>query len=285
MTEALPDLCGVVGGGRMGAGIAYALLVAGSDVVVVERDDLAAAAAAQRIRRVLRTSREIGEGSQEHHLDRLVVTTDHARLSGAALVVEAVPEVPELKLQSLQAVAAHVEPDAVLATNTSSISIDFLAESVPQPERVIGLHFFNPVPSSRLVEVVVGARTAPELVGRADQWVRQLLKTPVTVRSTPGFATSRLGVAIGLEAIRALEDGVASAESLDTAMVLGYGLPIGPLRLTDIVGLDVRLGIARYLEKELGPRFSPPTMLVEMVERGDLGRKSGQGFYSWPDGR
>jgi 3-hydroxybutyryl-CoA dehydrogenase len=154
---------------------------------------------------------------------------------------------------------------------------------VPHPERVIGLHFFNPVPASKLVEVVLGGRTSAGLRARAEVWVREWGKTPVTVKNSPGFASSRLGVAIGLEAIRMLEEGVATAEDIDAAMTLGYGFPMGPLRLTDLVGIDVRLGIARYLEGELGPRFTPPRLMVDMVERGELGRKGGRGFYDWPE--
>ena len=280
--SALPSTCAVVGGGQMGAGIAHALLLAGSSVVVKERDEPAAAAARARVERAVAGSVERGhlaDGAEA--LRRLSVTTDDVDLAAAGLVVEAVPEDLGLKTATLGAVAAVVAPDAVIATNTSSISVDRLAESVEHPERFLGLHFFNPVPASKLVEVVIGARTDPDLRSRAEEWVRLWGKTPVTVRDAPGFASSRLGVAIGLEAIRMVEEGVASPEDIDAAMVLGYGFPMGPLRLTDLVGIDVRLGIARYLERELGPRFAPPRLMVEMVERGDLGRKTGRGFYDW----
>ena len=148
-------------------------------------------------------------------------------------------------------------------------------------ERFLGLHFFNPVPASQLVEVVRGAATAGAVVADAQEWVRALGKTPVTVADAPGFASSRLGIALALEAIRMLEQGVASAEDIDTAMVLGYKYPVGPLRLTDMVGLDVRLGIAEHLERTLGDRFAVPDLLREHVAAGRLGRKSGQGFFSW----
>lgn len=280
----LPRTCAVVGGGQMGAGIAHALLLAGARVVVIERDAEAAAAARGRVERSVRASVERGVlEDAEAASSRLEVSTDPAALSPAGLVVEAVPEDLDLKVATLRTVAAEVAADAVIATNTSSLSIDRIAESVAHPERVLGLHFFNPVPASKLVEVVIAERTDPDLRGRAEDWVRSWGKTPVTVRNAPGFASSRLGVALGLEAIRMVEEDVASPADIDAAMTLGYGFPMGPLRLTDLVGLDVRLGIAGYLESELGPRFAPPRLMVEMVERGDLGRKSGRGFYEWPE--
>lgn len=279
-----PQTCGVVGGGQMGAGIAHALLLAGSTVRLVERDDTAASAARHRIETLVRRTVERGLLDDARPvLARMRVTTDASELADAGLVVEAVPEDLDLKLSTLRTLATHVAPDAVLATNTSSLSVDLLAESVPNPERVIGLHFFNPVPSSRLVEVVLSTHTSPDLGRTAENWVRSWGKTPVTVRDAPGFASSRLGLAIGLEAIRMVEEGVASVEDIDAAMTLGYGFPVGPLRLTDIVGLDVRLGIARYLSSELGSRFDPPDLMVRMVDEGNLGRKSGQGFYSWDE--
>ena len=151
------------------------------------------------------------------------------------------------------------------------------------PSRLLGLHFFNPVPASELVEIVVGAATEPGIVASAQGWVTELGKTPVTVRDSPGFASSRLGLVIGLEAIRMLQEGVASADDIDAAMVLGYKYPVGPLRLTDIVGLDVRLGIAEYLHAQLGERFAPPQLLRDKVAAGELGRKSGQGFFNWTE--
>jgi len=282
-----PASCGVVGGGRMGAGIAHALLLAGARVVLVERDEREAAAARERVVRAV-----VGSVARGHlddaapvlaRLATATTATGAAALADAALVIEAVPEDLDLKIETFRRVAGAVAAGAVIASNTSSISLDLLADAVPCPERVIGLHFFNPVPASKLVEVVLGSRTSGELRLRAEGWVREWGKTPVTVKNSPGFASSRLGVAIGLEAIRMLEEGVASARDIDAAMTLGYGFPMGPLRLTDLVGIDVRLGIARYLAKELGPRFAPPQLMIDMVERGDLGRKSGRGFYDWSE--
>jgi 3-hydroxybutyryl-CoA dehydrogenase len=209
------------------------------------------------------------------------VASDRAALADRDLVVEAIPEIPELKAAALSEVEALLRDDAVLATNTSSLSIDDLAAPLARPGRFLGLHFFNPVPVSTLVEVVAGAATDPALVATAGDWVRALGKTPVAVRDAPGFASSRLGVAIALEAIRMLEQGVASAEDIDAAMVLGYKHATGPLRTTDVVGLDVRLGIAEYLHAQLGERFEPPALLRDMVAAGKLGRKTGEGFFVW----
>jgi 3-hydroxybutyryl-CoA dehydrogenase len=170
---------------------------------------------------------------------------------------------------------------AALASNTSSISIDALAADLARPARFLGLHFFNPVPASALVEIVLGDATDPALANSARAWVEAIGKAPVTVHDAPGFASSRLGVAIGLEAIRMVEEGVASPGDIDLAMELGYKHPTGPLRTTDIVGLDVRLGIAEQLHRELGERFRPPELLRQMVAEGRLGKKSGRGFYDW----
>jgi 3-hydroxybutyryl-CoA dehydrogenase len=272
----LPSTIGVYGGGRMGAGIAHAFLIGGSDVVVVETDDSAGAAALGRVEASLAQARERGIEAA----GSLLVTTDAADLGCAELVIEAVPELPDLKHEVLATVEGSA-PDAVLATNTSSLSIDELASRLQRPGRFIGLHFFNPVPASDLVEVVVGAQTGADLVVRSQDWVAGLGKTAVVVNDAPGFASSRLGVAIALEAMRMLEEGVASAEDIDNAMVLGYKHPTGPLKTTDIVGLDVRLGIAEYLHEQLGERFAPPAILRAKVEAGDLGRKTGKGFYDW----
>lgn len=279
-----PAVCGVVGGGRMGAGIAHALLLAGSSIVVVEQDADAAAAARERVSRAVRISVSRGALEQaEPVLLRLTTSTDLTDLAAAGLVVEAVPEDLELKRATLLRIEAVVTADAVLGTNTSSLSLAAMGAVLRRPERLMGLHFFNPVPASRLVEVVIASRTYPALADRAAEWVRGLGKTPVVVQDSPGFASSRLGVALGLEAIRMLAEGVASAADIDAAMSLGYGHPMGPLRLTDLVGLDVRLGIARYLQAELGERFAPPNLLVAKVARGELGRKTGRGFYEWTE--
>lgn len=274
--EAVPRAVGVYGGGRMGGGIAHAFAIAGAAVTVIENDATSARAARERIEASLDKAAAKGvrvTGTFE-------VVTDAASLAGCSLVVEAVPELVDLKHDVLRQIAA-VAPGAMIGSNTSSLSIDVLAEALPDPSRLVGLHFFNPVPVSDLVEVVVGRRTAPGLVESARGWVAGLGKTAITVRDSPGFASSRLGLAIALEAMRMLEEGVADAADIDTAMTLGYRHPVGPLRTTDIVGLDVRLNIAEHLERELGPRFAPPQVLRDKVAAGELGRKTGQGFYTW----
>jgi len=279
-----PTRVAVLGGGRMGAGIAHAFLLAGTHVTVVERDANAAESARERIESLVATSIRRGDTTLDGAtiLDRLTVAVDIAAASGSELAIEAVPEDRDLKRDAL-ARMAEAAPDAVLATNTSSISIDALAADLPSRDRFAGLHFFNPVPASRIVEVVVGSATSPETVAFAREAVAMIGKAPVEVRDSPGFASSRLGVLLGLEAIRMVEEGVASAADIDAAMELGYRHAMGPLRTTDIVGLDVRLGIAEELERELGDRFAPPALLRRLVDEGRLGRKTGRGFYEWSD--
>jgi 3-hydroxybutyryl-CoA dehydrogenase len=280
---AIPDRVGVVGGGRMGAGIAHAFLAAGSDVTVREADPGSAEAAADRIEKSIRTAIDRGTITQSWDAvtDRLRTVTDFGDLADRDLVIEAVPENIELKSDVLAAVEKSVAPACVLATNTSSLSVDTLAGTLRDPARFIGLHFFNPVPTSELVEIVNGRRTDSQLSSNAVHWVHGIGKQAVSVRDSPGFATSRLGVAIALEAMRMLEEGVASAGDIDTAMRLGYKHPVGPLVLTDIVGLDVRLDIATHLAGTLGPRFEPPQILRDLVALGHTGRKSGRGFYDY----
>ena len=276
---AVPEKVGVLGGGRMGAGIAHAFLAAGATVKVVDINDDAVAAAKARVEKAIQGSLDRGvEGSFDSWAQRLTLSTDVSEFAGFDLVVEAVPESMELKTTAFSNIA-KAAPEAVIATNTSSLSVSQLADTVAND--VIGLHFFNPVPASKLVEVVIAESTPEALVETAKGWVEALGKTAVVVKDAPGFASSRLGVAIALEAIRMVEEGVASARDIDNAMVLGYKFPIGPLELTDIVGLDVRLGIAEYLESTLGERFAPPQLMRDMVSRGELGRKSGKGFYDY----
>lgn len=274
---------GVFGGGRMGAGIAHAFLLAGVETVVVEANTDTVDAARQRVERSVRRAAE-RSGSDSSAvtgtLDHLTVTTDPTALRHCELVIEAVPEIPDLKAEVLARIE-EIATDAVLATNTSSLSVDGLAADLSRPNLFIGLHFFNPVPASNLVEIVLGAATDSAVADRARSWVDALGKTSITVSDSPGFASSRLGVCIALEAMRMLESRVASAEDIDTAMTLGYKHPVGPLRTTDIVGLDVRLAIAEHLANEVGPHFEPPRILREKVAAGDLGRKSGRGFFTW----
>ena len=278
----VPRYVGVYGGGRMGAGIAHAFLLAGSSVVIIEADDAAAGSARGRVDVSLAKAADRGllASPIEEVAARLSVSTDHNALFDTDLVVEAVPESVALKQTVLRRIEAAA-PRASVATNTSSLSVDELAGALTRPETFLGLHFFNPVPASELVEIVVGSKTDQALVSAASQWVTALGKTAITVTDSPGFASSRLGVALALEAMRMVETRVASPQAIDSAMTLGYRHPMGPLRTTDIVGLDVRLAIAEHLSRELGLRFDPPAILREKVAAGQLGRKTGEGFFIW----
>ncbi|MFE2420803.1 3-hydroxyacyl-CoA dehydrogenase family protein [Streptomyces hokutonensis] len=279
-----PAVVGVIGGGRMGAGIAQSFAAAGSSVTVVESGEQASAAALDRVATGLKRAAErglLGEPA-EQVLARVTMTGSVEGLpADADLVVEAVPEDAGLKARVLAAAERAVGATTVLATNTSSLSVSELAAALGRPGRFLGMHFFNPVPASALVEIVVAPGTEAAAVSAALDWTHALGKKDVTVKDSPGFASSRLGLALGLEAIRMVEEGVAEPEAIDDAMSLGYKHPMGPLRLTDLVGLDVRLAIAEYLHSTLGERFAPPQLLRDKVARGELGRKTGQGFCTW----
>ncbi len=271
----------VIGGGTMGAGIAQVLLEAGCDVMVVEADADAAERARSRVVDGLGRRKHVTPEEVQDRAGRLQVLTSLDGPLDVDLAVEAIPEIPDLKRTLLARTEKAIGPDTLLASNTSSLPISDLAEALERPERFCGMHFFNPVPLSALVEVVTGKQTGPDAVAEARAWVARLGLESIVVRDSPGFATSRLGVALGLEAIRMVEEEVATPEDIDTGMVLGYRHPMGPLRLTDLVGLDVRLAIAEHLAATLGPRFDPPALLREKVEAGELGKKAGRGFYSW----
>lgn len=281
----LPGVVAVIGGGRMGAGIAQVFAAAGATVTIAEANADAAAAARDRVARgVARAAeKQSGDDQRDAVLDRVhTVTTLTDLPADAGLVIEAVPESLDDKIAVLSAAEKVVSADAVLASNTSSLSIADLGAALTHPRRFLGMHFFNPVPASSLVEVVRGPETDDATTASALRWVMTLGKSDVLVKDSPGFATSRLGVALGMEAIRMLDEGVANAAAIDRAMELGYRHAMGPLRSTDLVGLDVRLAIAEHLQATLGERFRPPQLLRDKVARGELGRKSGQGFYSWP---
>ena len=272
----------VIGGGRMGSGIAHAYLLAGNEVFLVEANSDAAIAARDRIKKLLQSSIDRGaEVLLSEVSNRLTFLTNIEDLPSCRIAIEAVPEIPNLKNEVLSKLDSILGKDAIIASNTSSISINELAKSLKFPERFVGMHFFNPVPASQLVEIVFGTKTKNSTTEIARESVVGINKTPIIVGDSPGFATSRLGLVIGLEAIRMVEEGVASAEDIDKGMVLGYKYPIGPLKLTDMVGLDVRLAIAEYLHSQLGDRFEPPALLRKMVTEGKLGQKSGEGFYKW----
>jgi 3-hydroxybutyryl-CoA dehydrogenase len=275
----------VIGSGTMGRGIAYLSAVAGYDTVIYDVDSSALDAAKANVESTLRKGVEknkISDSAASAALERLHMVPElEPAVSGADLIVEAVPENFELKIELFSAADIFCAPETIIASNTSSISITKLASHVERRDRFVGMHFFNPPHLMKLIEIVRGERTADETVETVRAVAETMGKTAIVVRDSPGFATSRLGVAIGLEAIRMLEEGVATAEDIDRAMELGYNHPMGPLRLTDLVGLDVRLGIAEYLASTLGPRFEPPQLLRELVAEGKLGKKSGEGFYKW----
>jgi 3-hydroxybutyryl-CoA dehydrogenase len=287
----------VIGGGTMGAGIAQVMAGAGHRVRLVEVSDAAAEAARARLASAAERATARAAGSPDPatvadaagaaaaiaSIEVVSGMQDASAPPGAAidLAVEAVFEDEALKHRLLAEIEDYVPKAAVIASNTSSLSITALASALEHPERFLGMHFFNPVPRSALVELVTGPRTSEATVASARRWVRALGKEEIVVRDSPGFATSRLGVAAGLEAIRMLEEGVASAEDIDRGMVIGYRHPMGPLRLTDLVGLDVRLAIADYLARTLGPRFEPPQLLRQKVAAGEVGKKAGKGFFDW----
>jgi 3-hydroxybutyryl-CoA dehydrogenase len=272
----------VIGGGRMGSGIAHAYLLAGNEVFLVEANNDASIAARDRIKKLIQNSIDRGaEVLLSEVSKRLTFLTSIEDLPSCRIAIEAVPEIPALKNDVLSRLDSVLSKDAIIASNTSSISINELAKSLKFPERFVGMHFFNPVPASQLVEIIFGTKTKNSITEIARESVVGINKTPIIIGDSPGFATSRLGLIIGLEAIRMVEEGVASAEDIDKGMVLAYKYPVGPLKLTDMVGLDVRLAIAEYLHTQLGDRFEPPALLRKMVADGKLGQKSGEGFYKW----
>lgn len=276
----------VLGAGTMGHGIAQVCATAGLDTRLFDIDEDALSGAREKIAANLDRGVEIGKVEPDQRdaaLERLTLESGlGAAVCDTQLVIEAAPERLELKQELLARAAAGVTPDCVLASNTSSLSISAIAAPLPGPERIVGIHFFNPVHIMALVEVVRGDRTAERVVEQARSFARRLGKQAIVVRDNPGFASSRLGLVLGLEAIRMVQEDVASPADIDRAMELGYRHPMGPLRLTDLVGLDVRLEIARYLHRELGgDRFLPPELLERMVDEGKLGKKSGEGFYRW----
>lgn len=276
----------ILGTGTMGRGIAYLAAVAGYDTVLYDAEPAALNDAKSAIGVTLAKSvekKKLTETDAMHAAERLQLVPElEPAVNGTDLIIEAVPEDPGLKKDLFAQADLFCSETTILASNTSSISISELASTVERRDRFVGMHFFNPPHLMKLIEIVAGDRTSVETIDVVREVAMKMGKTPIVVRDSPGFATSRLGVAIGLEAIRMLEEGVASAADIDRAMELGYNHPMGPLRLTDLVGLDVRLGIAEYLAATLGPRFDPPQLLRDLVAQGKLGKKSGQGFYPWP---
>ncbi|MEJ2678057.1 MAG: 3-hydroxyacyl-CoA dehydrogenase family protein, partial [Gemmatimonadota bacterium] len=279
------DRVAVIGAGTMGHGIAQVAALAGCRVELADTSVQRVQIGLERIRANLDEGVARGKltaAARESALDGINGITDiAAAVHGVDVVIEAVPEQMDLKVRVLGAASAAAPPHALLASNTSALPITEMQRALPDPARVVGMHFFNPVHIMALVEVVRGRDTSDHVLDAAVAFARRLGKEPIVVQDSPGFASSRLGVALGLEAMRMLEEGVASAEDIDRAMELGYRHPMGPLRLSDLIGLDVRLDIARHLHAALGgERFRPPAILERLVAEGHLGRKSGHGFYN-----
>jgi 3-hydroxybutyryl-CoA dehydrogenase len=283
--DAVSEHVVVIGAGTMGHGIAQVSAAAGYDVTLVDTSQDRVDAGLQKIHANLDDGVSRGKVTateRDAALERVHGTTDMGAAADAGIVIEAVPERMELKHAIFRELDGLAPEGALLASNTSSLSITDIQRATTRPQRVLGLHFFNPVHINRLVEVVRGGDTDSAAIDAALAYVARIGKEPVLVNDSPGFATSRLGVLLGLEAIRMLEEGVATAADIDKALELGYRHPMGPLRLTDLVGLDVRLDIATYLHEKLGAeQFRPPELLRQMVADGKLGRKSGAGFYEW----
>ena len=284
MSQRIERVC-VIGAGTMGHGIAQVSAQAGVSVTLLDATTELAERGLARVRENLEEGVKRGKVTTEARDEAIALITPGSEMAMAAdadLVIEAVPEKIELKQNVFAHVTENLPESSLLASNTSSFSINDLQKDVVRPDRFLGLHFFNPVHINKLVEVIRGGRTSQKTLDTALDYVRRIGKEPVVVNDSPGFATSRLGVLLGLEAMRMLQEGVASAEDIDKAMELGYRHPMGPLRLTDLVGLDVRLDIARYLHEKLGAEhFRPPAILEQMVADGKLGKKSGEGFYKW----
>ncbi|WP_435153752.1 3-hydroxyacyl-CoA dehydrogenase family protein [Haladaptatus sp. DFWS20] len=279
---------GVLGAGTMGHGIAQVTAMAGHEVTLRDIEQEFVDNGIKSIAANLQGGVErdkVTAAEKEATLDRISGTTDlETAVGDADMVVEAVPEEMDIKRKTFADVEALVGDDTIIASNTSSLSLTEIASALSDPTRAIGLHFFNPVHIMKLVEIVVPEQTDRETIEFADEFVDGIDKVGVEVRDSPGFASSRLGVALGVEAVRMLQEGVASPRDIDAAMELGYNNPMGPIELGDVVGLDVRLDILEHLREELGERFRPPQILRQKVRAGKLGKKTGEGFYVWEDG-
>lgn len=279
------DRIAVLGAGTMGHGIAQVAAQAGYSVALYDISEEAVRRGLVRIQENLAKGVEKGKVTAEQRdqtLSRLSTFTELACVEGCQLVIEAGPEDLALKQKLFAELSAIAGPNAVLASNTSSLSLTDIAAAAVDPARVVGMHFFNPPHLMKLLELVRAYQTSDETMAFAREVGRRMGKELVEVNDSPGFASSRLGIALAMEAIRMVEEGVAKPEDIDRAMELGYNHPMGPLKLTDLVGLDVRMAIAEYLHRELGaPQFRPPQLLKKMVKAGKLGKKSGEGFYKY----
>ncbi len=277
----------VIGAGTMGHGIAQVAALAGYDTRITDAREDALAPAMKRIEANLDGGVRRGKLAADDAaaaLARITTAADIAEaVADADLVIEAVVEDLGVKQALFASITVAAPAEATIATNTSSLSVSRIASAVDDPSRVVGMHFFNPVHIMKLVEVVRHDAAGESHVERVLAVARAMGKEPIVVQDVPGFASSRLGVVLGLEAMRMVEQGVARPEDIDKALELGYGHPMGPLRVSDLVGLDVRLAIAEYLHGEFGdPHYAPPAILQRKVAAGELGKKTGKGFYEWP---
>ena len=279
----------VVGAGLMGTGIAHAFASSGFETVLVDTNSDSLKRAYAGIEKIL------GDGVRLGKVEELVAQQSMARLSpngdlrqaaaGAALLIETVSEQLAIKKAGVTEAAAMMPDDAIIASNTSALSVTEIAAVVPCPERFIGMHFFNPVHKMKLVELVRGLATSDETVARARDLCAAINKTAIVVNESPGLTTSRMSALLGNEAMYMLQEGTASAEDIDTALRMGFNHPMGPLELGDLTGWDTRLSVLRYLHSTLGEKFRPCPLIIKMVAAGRLGRKTGHGVYRYEDGK
>jgi 3-hydroxybutyryl-CoA dehydrogenase len=277
----------VVGGGLMGTGIAHAFASAGFATVLVDSNAAAAERALASVAKILDDGVRLGKLAADvaqAAKARLVAVADLAQASeGAALLVETVTEHLAVKQSVVATAAARMLPGALVATNTSALSVTEIATAVPLPERVVGMHFFNPVHKMKLVELVRGLATSDETVALSRSYAQALGKQAIVVNESPGLTTSRMSALAGNEAMWMLQEGVASAEDIDTALRLGFNHPMGPLELGDLTGWDTRLSVLKYLHSTLGDKFRPCPLIIKMVAAGRLGRKAGAGVYRYDE--
>ncbi|MCI0403780.1 MAG: 3-hydroxyacyl-CoA dehydrogenase NAD-binding domain-containing protein [Acidobacteria bacterium] len=273
----------VIGAGTMGRGIACAAVAGGFRTVLIDVSEPILAKAQAYVRETLQGAKERGKwsGDVEQALAGLTVTPRFEEVAVAELIIEAVPEDSKLKVETFARLDKRARAEAILATNTSSLSLSEISAAVSRPARFVGMHFFNPVPKMKLIELVHTAETSEETLQTVEAVARQMGKETVRVKDSPGFATSRINALIGNEAFRMLEEGIASAEDIDKAVKLGLNHPMGPFEMVDLVGLDVRLAILEYLHRTLGERFQPSRLQQQLVEQGRLGRKTGRGVYEY----